>query len=967
MKNPAVLFALVIGLGVLLAPVASSIAAPPADAPVKASSPARERLKMDQGWRFAFGHPTDPRRDFEHATGYFSFLAKAGYGDGPAAASFDDSAWRQLDLPHDWAVELPFDPRGTASHGHKAVGRNFPDTSVGWYRKTFAIAAPDLGRRISLEFDGIYRDASVWINGFCVAHQPSGYLGFRCDLTDYLNYGGENVVSVRVDATMEEGWFYEGAGIYRHVWLVKTSPLHAGAWGTAITTEVGADRATVTAGTTIMNEGSGVADFDLDQQILGESGQVVASGVSPSLHLAAGQSIEQPTTLSVPQPKLWSIETPTLHTLVTTLRSGGVIVDRFETKFGIRTIRFDPDHGFFLNGQRVELKGTNNHQDHAGIGVALPDAMQGYRIARLKEMGSNAYRCSHNPPTPELLEACDRLGMLVIDENRLMGTSPEQLGQLETLIRRDRNHPSVILWSLGNEEWAIEGNIKGARVAATMQSFARRLDPTRLDTVAISGGWGGISSTIDVAGFNYIRQGNTDKQHAEFPRQIGIGTEETTTQGTRGIYFDDRANAHLGPQADGSSGGNAEKGWKHYAARPYLAGVFFWTGFDYRGETTPFDWPAVGSQFGILDTCGFPKDSFYYLKAWWDSEPVLHLSPHWNWPGREGHDITVTAYSNHEAVELFLNGRSLGKKDLETNGHLEWTVSYQPGTLEARGYRDGKVIETTRVETTGQPAALRLVPNTQTLRADGDDVSVITVSVLDAQGRVVPTADTLVHFNLEGPGRLLGVGNGDPSSHEADQYHDSIHLLPVEDWRGRIAPAGTVAPGEPGALQPLPALGNWQARLPKDSEVYDLAGSFTLPSPRPDAEKLTLHLPTLGARTSVWLNGHELCRDRDTSKAGVAAPVATGHLADGLNRLQMIVTPFRDQRNHIPELTRLGAIQIRQPAPAWQRKTFNGYAQLIVQGTDQPGTIRVSADAKDLTSTALTLTSEPAPIPVSVP
>ena len=351
-----------------------------------------------------------------------------------------------------------------------------------------------------------------------------------------------------------------------------------------------------------------------------------------------------------------------LHTLVTTVRSNGAVVDRYETKFGIRTILFDADRGFFLNGKRVELKGTNNHQDHAGIGVALPDALQDFRIARLKEMGSNAYRCSHNPATPELLDACDRLGMLVIDENRLMGSSPEQLSQLEALIRRDRNHPSVILWSLGNEEWSIEGNIKGARIATTMQAFAQRLDPTRLNTVAISGGWGGISTTIDVAGFNYIKQGNTDKQHAEFPHQPGVGTEETTTQGTRGIYFDDRANAHLSPQKDGSSGGNAESGWKHYAARPYLAGIFFWTGFDYRGEATPFSWPAVGSQFGILDSCGFPKDGFYYLKSWWSDAPVLHIFPHWNWPGKEGQEITVTANSNYEAVELLLNGQSLGKR-----------------------------------------------------------------------------------------------------------------------------------------------------------------------------------------------------------------------------------------------------------------------------------------------------------------
>ena len=334
-----------------------------------------------------------------------------------------------------------------------------------------------------------------------------------------------------------------------------------------------------------------------------------------------------------------------MYKLVTTINSAGTEVDRYETPFGIRTIRFDPNEGFFLNGKHVKLLGTNNHQDHAGVGAALPDALQEFRIARLKEMGSNAYRCSHNPPTPELLDACDRLGMVVLDENRLMGTNAEHLELLKQLILRDRNHPSVIAWSLGNEEWAIEGNIKGARIASTMQAFAKRLDPTRGTTVAISGGWGGgISTVLDVMGYNYITGGgkNTDQQHAKFPNQSGMGTEETTTRQTRGIYFDDRPKAHMAPVLEqtganqGMSSGNMEKEWQYYAQRPYLAGLFYWTGFDYRGEPNPFGYPAISSQFGILDTCGFPKDSFYYLKSWWTDKPVLHIYPHWNWPGREG-------------------------------------------------------------------------------------------------------------------------------------------------------------------------------------------------------------------------------------------------------------------------------------------------------------------------------------------
>jgi beta-galactosidase len=939
-------------LGLLLA---GALFAQPVD-----SHPPRERVRIDAGWRFAFGHPFDPARDFDHATGYFSYLAKAGYGDGPAAPKFEDAAWRELDLPHDWAVEAPFAANGSHSHGYKAVGRNFPESSVGWYRKSFVVPAADLGRRLSVEFDGVFRDSVVWINGFYLGRQPSGYTGFRYDLTDYLNYGGENVIAVRVDATMEEGWFYEGAGIYRHVWLTKTAPLHVAPWGTFVTTEVTGDAAEVIARTTVANEGSAAATFEIEQSIVGADGRSVAAAKLDAVTLAPGGTGEFPCRLSVAHPRLWSVDTPVLHRLVTTIRAAGAVVDRYETTFGIRTIRFDPQAGFFLNGQRVELKGTNNHQDHAGVGVAVPDALQEFRIARLKEMGSNAYRCSHNPPTPELLDACDRLGMLVLDENRLMGPSPEQLSQLEQMIRRDRNHASVILWSLGNEEWAIEGNIKGARIASSMQAFAQRLDPTRRTTVANSGGWGGISTVIDVVGYNYIAQTDPDKQHAEFPRQPGIGTEETTTQCTRGVYFDDRPNAHLSPQSKGDSGGNCEKGWNYYATRPFLAGLFFWTGFDYRGEPTPFGWPAVSSQFGLLDSCGYPKAPSYYLKSWWSDQPVLHLFPHWNWPGREGREIVVGCYSNHEAVELLLNGRSLGKQAMPRNGHLEWKVVYQPGTLEARGFRGGSVVETNRVETTGQPAALRLAPDRAQPTAGGADVSVISVEVVDAQGRTVPTADNAIAFELQGPGRILGVGNGDPASHEPDRYIETVRLVTVEGWRGRIAPAGTAAPSASESQAPLAQLGNWLAPLPRPGEVYDLSATFSVAALPADA-RLSLFLPSLGVKTTLWINGHEQVRDLDTTAGGPALTLDRSQLVEGANRIQLIVTPLADGHNHMPELSRLGSVRVWTPAPAYRRRAFNGWAQVIVQTTKDPGEIRLTAQSEGLSPAVGALTSQPAP------
>ena len=740
----------------------------------------RERLLMDIGWHFALGHATDPAKDFDPspASNTFSYFAKAGDGLGAAARDFDDHTWRMVDLPHDWAVELPFDGRGSGSHGYKALGRNFPENSVGWYRKSFTIPKSDLGRKISVEFDGVFRDSIVWVNGFYLGRESSGYTSFSYDLTDYLNYGGNNVIAVRVDASLEEGWFYEGAGIYRHVWLAKTAPLHVAHWGTFVTTGVENNSAAVTARATIANEGTNNAVFVIGQTILDADGKSIAGSKTKKLSLKPGTRGDFTNVLAVSSPKLWSPETPCLYKLITTVVSGGAEMDRYETPFGIRTIRFDADKGFFLNGKRVELKGTCNHQDHAGVGVAVPDELNAWRVVQLKKMGSNAIRTSHNPPTPELLDACDRLGMMIMDENRAYGINPEQLGQLESMMRRDRNHPCVVIWSLGNEEWVIESHPEGMRVTQTMQTFAQALDPTRRFTVAISGGWEwGSSISIDVMGFNYYTHGVTpetgnDHYHAKFPQKPCVASEDGSTFSTRGIYVKDEACQHLTAYDENKPnwGGLAEESWSHYAVRPYVAGLFTWTGFDYRGEETPFWWPAISSQFGILDTCGFPKDNFYYYQSWYVDRPVLHLFPHWNWAGREGREINVWCDSNCEEVELFLNGRSLGRKTMKTNSHLAWAVSYAPGTLLARGYKNGREIITGQVETTGAPASVQLTPHKSTIAADGEDVSIITVQANDAQGRPVPTASSEIAFEIAGPGRIIGVGNGDPSSHEPDQY-----------------------------------------------------------------------------------------------------------------------------------------------------------------------------------------------------
>jgi beta-galactosidase len=761
---------------------------------------------MDADWKFAFGNATNPSKDFDPdpVGNTFSYFAKAGVAQGAASERFNDSSWRKLNLPHDWAVELPFSEKGSGSHGSKALGKNFPEASVGWYRKSFQLPASDKGRRIALDFDGIFRDSQVWVNGFYLGREQSGYTSFGYDISDYVNFGGKNTIAVRVDASLEEGWFYEGAGIYRHVWMTKTAPVHVARWGTYVTTEVGKSSAKVNVAATIENDADATAKFAVTETIVGPDGKSVANSAAKPFELGPGAKSEVPTSLKIGHPSLWSVETPTLYTMVTTITQGGKEIDRYQTPFGVRTLLWDANKGFFLNGKRVQLKGVCDHQDHAGVGVAIPDALDLWRLKQLQKMGVNALRTSHNAPNPELLDDCDRLGILVMDENRETGTNPEELNNLRRLILRDRNHPSVFVWSLGNEEWSIEGNDRGARITSTMQAAAKALDPTRLATVAISGGWGnGTSTTIDVMGFNYYTHGDgketgNDRFHAKFPNKPSVGTEDASTLSTRGIYVEDKPNGHLTAYDTNapSWGATAINSVQHYASRPYVAGQFQWTGFDYRGEPTPFGWPSISSQFGILDLCGFPKDNFYYYKAWWSDQPTLHLFPHWNWKGREGQPVDVWVHSNCDEVELFLNGASLGRKSMPRNGHLSWSVPYAPGTLLAKGYSGGKETLSDKVETTGDPDAVQLSADRAEINGDGMDLAVVTVSATDTVGRAVATADSPITFEVSGPGRIIGVGNGDPSSHESDQAVDGVWTRKLFSGLAQIIVQSTGGPGE---------------------------------------------------------------------------------------------------------------------------------------------------------------------------
>jgi len=739
----------------------------------------RERLLMDFDWRFSLGHASDIARDFGFGLNQRTF-AKQGVNVAAAAAvDFDDSGWRRLRLPHDWAIELPFvpstgivpewDPR--ADHGFKPLGREHPETSVGWYRKRFDIPASDIGKRISIEFDGVFRDCLVMINGYVIARNESGYAPFRVDVTDFLNYGEANVLAVRVDATLGEGWFYEGAGIYRHVWLVKTAPLHVPQWGVFVRAAPGDGGANLLIDVEAANESDAPRACDVRCLVRDADGRVVAETRSTT-QVEGWDKIVVQQRAHVAGARLWSIETPYLYDLRAELWADGVLVDALSTSFGVRTIRFDAQQGFFLNEQPLKLLGTCNHQDHAGVGSALPDALQDFRIRKLREMGSNAYRAAHNPPTPEVLDACDRLGMLVIDETRMMTSSPEGMDQLDRLVRRDRNHPCVILWSIGNEEQAQQGTERGARIARRMCQRVNELDETRLTTAALDSNFGdGISPVVDVLGFNY-RTHLMAEYHARAPNQPILGSETGSTVCTRGEYVRDDGR-HVLPAYDREHpwwASTAEAWWTIAVDQPFNAGGFIWTGFDYRGEPTPFNqFPSISSYFGVMDTCGFPKDNYYYYKAWWSDAPVLHLLPHWDWQSREGQEIEVWCHSNLDRVELFLNGASLGAREVQRNRHVEWRVPYAPGILEARGYRAGELVLTTRRETAGPAARLVLTADRAALAGDGEDCAVVTVQVQDAQGRIVPRADHPVSFALTGPGAIIGVGNGNPTSLEPDQ------------------------------------------------------------------------------------------------------------------------------------------------------------------------------------------------------
>ena len=925
---------------------------------------AREHLSLDANWKFHLGD------DWPDALS----LVNSGTGSGPASEKFSYSYWRVVNLPHEWAVELPFDQTADGGHGFKPLGTKFPTNSIGWYRRTFELPADDSGKRIWLTFDGVMHDATVWVNGWCVRRHEGGYYPFREDITDVVHFGGQNTVVVRVDATESEGWFYEGAGIYRHVWLDKTAPVAIAPDGIFVSPRfeknIPQGSPEIAVEVCLLNATTNATKAAVNCEIISPDGKSLKhiSG-SEKLKRQSHGAVKLEAKLS--STILWSPESPTLYKLVTTVSVAGNIVDRKETTFGIRTVGFDATNGFLLNGKHYEIYGTCNHQDHAGVGAAIPDALQEFRMKQLKEFGCNAIRTSHNPPTPELLDVCDRLGMLVLDESRLMGSDSENMKKWDDQIRRDRNHPCVAMWCIANEQFMVQDTPQAANVALAMQDYVKELDPLRPVTYAApeDNVFRGINSVIEVRGWNYHYGPQVDQYHAEHPNQPNVGTEQASVVGTRGIYTNDQPHGYVAAYDVVWPGWTttAESWWSFFAARPWLSGAFVWTGFDYRGEPTPYWWPCVNSHFGILDTCGFPKDAFYYYQSRWTTNTVLHLAPHWNWPGREGQEILVQAFSNCKEVELFLNGASRGKQVMKPNSKLSWQVKYAPGTLSAKGFdAAGNVIAETKVETTGDAAQIQLAPDRKTINADGQDVSVFTVSAVDAQGRVVPVAQNKVNFSVEGAGKIIGVGNGDPSCHEPDTFVPVVPArnIAVDDWRWQLAkiPKNNSALPEYSNdfndsawinFSAKTSSGELTIKTPETTAIY--RAHFTLTEE--DLKGAGAQICFSGCDDEGWyfVNGQFIGESHDWQAQPIFDIKKFVHA--GNNVIAVGVNNSVGSGGLNPNVT----VKIigRATAASWARSLFNGLAQVIVQSTRDAGEIKLTATADGLTLATTTVETQP--------
>ena len=901
----------------------------------------RARLSLDQAWRFHLGDIPFPRV-IGHGWTYAN--AKAGNAGGAAAENFDDSTWRELDLPHDWVVEGPFDSGENPSQGYRRRG-------VAWYRRALRLDSSDRGKHLELQFDGIATHATVWFNGTVVSRNWSGYNSIYIDITPFARYGNRlNNIVVRVDADAMEGWWYEGGGIYRHVWLMKRSAFHIVSDGVCAQPRRNSDGSWILpVESALRNCGAESAQGDLAISLLDGNGNAVGQARA-SVSAAPLSEVTVNASVAVTAPDLWSIDYPALYRLSVALVHADAVVDESLCAIGFRTLRFDADKGFFLNEQPTKIKGVCVHQDHAGVGVAVPDALWDFRLRRLKELGANAIRCAHNAPAVELLDAANRIGMLVMDENRNFNVSPDYMRQLEWLIRRDRNHPSIFLWSVFNEE-PMQGTEIGYQMVRRMVAAVKALDTTRPVTAAMNDGMFSpinVSQAVDVVGFNY-QQDRYDAFHAAHPQLPLLSSEDTCSFMTRGEYLSDRGR-HVMTSYDeepASWGATHRAAWKAIAARPFIAGGFVWSGFDYRGEPSPFEWPSASSFFGIMDLCGFPKAAFYLHQAHWIKDrPILQIVPHWNWPGREGQLIKVMVFTNAQSVALLLNDRLLERKAVHPIDMVSWQVPYAPGKLEAVAFSEGREFARCIVETTGPPVELRLTSDRASLAGDGRDAQPVMVFAVDAEGRSVPNANIPVEFLATG-GRVIGLGNGDPNSHEPEKgsqrslfnglaqlivqsgsgSQGSLRLIakspglrtaeisidvtaatgppfvprttPVQtlsDWR--VSPA-TIKRPSPTASPGATDMNSWgwsrgeELRAPLAKSGWTVFRTRFLPMASVRARGGRIVFSMLTGRAEVWLDGKQIGRNAEQSPATLSAALPPG---EGERTLTVLV--YADARRH---------------------------------------------------------------------
>ncbi len=755
----------------------------------------KQKINFNDSWKFYLGdlaphNPTD---------GWGGAKARA-FDFGAVSETLDDSKWRDITLPHDFVMEGDYTKKNNVSSEMRNIpemesidSRHFAAGSleggVAWYRKHFSLVGYDKNR-VYIFFEGVYRNSDVYINQYYVGTHTGGYDSFYYDITDFVNINGDNVIAVRVDSAGREGWWYEGGGIYRNVWLELTDGVSIEQYGVHIIPELDLESksADVTVETEMKNKLFDDRHIKLTYTVISPSGEELVT-VNAETDISAWDNGKTKVNIKLSDVELWDIDNPVLYTLVTKVYADGCLCDEDTSNFGIRTVYFDNNKGFYLNGKHIKIKGLCCHHDHAGVGIGMTKDIIEYRMKQLKSMGANAFRNAHYMTSTELLEVCDRLGILVFDETRRMSSTDEDIEALRTLVKHGRNHPCIFLWGIGNEEVFSQDRPETARTTQTMKAEVRKLDSTRPITSAVVC-WNGkerfdnaakyvdVTKHLDVMGFNYCATA-WDDYHERMPHQPVIITEATSNSGTRGCYSTDESRGLyyvLDPEnktkcKSGKKAVKKDQGenmWKYFDEREYLSGIFLWTGIDYRGEPTPLTYPAVYSHFGILDYCAFPKDNYYYYKSWWQSdEDILHIFPHWNHTGKIGEGIEVHCYSNLDEVEIFVNGKSYGRQTMEKNGYLTWeNVIYEPGELKACGYRNSELIKTEIVETTGTPYRIELMPYKEKVSA-GDTV-IVNVKITDEQGRFVPTADNELCFDITG-GEFMGTGNGNPADHAPDK------------------------------------------------------------------------------------------------------------------------------------------------------------------------------------------------------